>query len=76
MLGVISVSVTKQIEGAKIWGKVSTLVFYVSCLILVIFPNIPDIFANILLLITLGFLIYSFVVYTIFFTKGIKNKKY
>ena len=33
VLGVISVSVTKQIEGAKIWGKVSTLVFYVSCLI-------------------------------------------
>ena len=76
VLGIISVSVTKQIEGAKIWGKLSTLVFYISCLILVIFPNIPDVFANILLLITLAFLIYSFIVYTIFFTKGIKNKKY
>lgn len=76
VLGIICVGVTKRIEGAKIWGKISTLVFYVSCLILVIFPNIPNKFANILLLITLVFLIYSFVVYAIFFTKGIKNKKY
>jgi CDP-diacylglycerol--glycerol-3-phosphate 3-phosphatidyltransferase len=50
-------------DGAQWYGKISTAVFYVIMIALLVFPQISDKTANILLLCCGGFMLLSFVMY-------------
>ncbi|WP_028274356.1 CDP-alcohol phosphatidyltransferase family protein [Atopococcus tabaci] len=57
----------KKMDGAKWYGKVSTMVFYGSMVLLVAFPDMNTGAANALMALTAFFLLLSFVLYTRWF---------
>lgn len=61
--GLLSIHKKCKLDGALWCGKVSTTVFYLCMVILILFPSIQQAFANILLTVTAAFLFYSFVIY-------------
>lgn len=75
LLSLWSIKRSRLVEGARMWGKIATVVFYLVALFLVLIPNVDVRVANVLLAITLVFLLYSFVKYFIFFVEIIKQHK-
>lgn len=61
--GIVSIRKKCRLQGALWCGKVSTTVFYICMIVLILFPGIDPLAADVLLCITTAFLIYSFVVY-------------
>lgn len=61
--GLVSIKRKCRLDGALWCGKVSTTVFYVCMVLLILFPGIDSVWANILLCVTAGFLLYSFIIY-------------
>lgn len=64
MWNIILIKQNKKLDGALWYGKVSTAVFYACMTILVAFPDVSSLFANILMAVTGFFLLLSFVMYT------------
>lgn len=52
-----------RLNGARWYGKVATAVFYVSMVIIVLWTNIPINYANILILISMIFMMIAFICY-------------
>ena len=75
ILALWSIKRSKIVEGARFWGKIATVVFYLSALFLVLFPNTNENLANGLLFITALFLLFAFIKYSIFFISIIINHK-
>lgn len=67
--------IIKKIDGARIWGKVSTTVFYVVSVMLLFLPNISMQFANCLIIISTSLLAYACIRYIIYYIKQIKNAR-
>ena len=61
--GLVSIRKKCRLDGALWCGKVATTVFYICMVLLILFPSIGQPLADILLLVTAAFLIYSFIVY-------------
>ena len=61
--GLVSIRKKCRLDGALWCGKVATTVFYICMVLLILFPSIGQLLADILLLVTAAFLIYSFIVY-------------
>ena len=61
--GLVSIRKKCRLDGALWCGKVATIVFYICMVLLILFPSIGQPLADILLLVTAAFLIYSFIVY-------------
>lgn len=61
--GLLSIHKKCRLDGALWCGKVSTTVFYLCMVTLILFPTIQRSFANVLLLTTAAFLLYSFIIY-------------
>ncbi|WP_027109114.1 CDP-alcohol phosphatidyltransferase family protein [Lacticigenium naphthae] len=64
----------KKLEGAKWFGKISTIVFYLSTFILVLFPDMETNLVYNIVIIVGGFLLLSFVLYTKLFIQMLKNE--
>lgn len=62
-----AVSATGKNDGAKWYGKVSTAVFYVVMILLIVFPQISYTVANTMIMITNFFLTLSFILYMKFY---------
>lgn len=60
-------------HGAMWYGKISTIVMYGVMLTLLMFPSIKLIFANILIIVCIGFMILSFVMYILRYSKILKE---
>lgn len=56
---------TKQNEGAMWYGKVNTAVFYMAILLLIFIPDMPQMAANLLIMIIGIFMMLSFVMYAV-----------
>jgi cardiolipin synthase len=54
---------TRENNGAMWYGKVSTAVFYIVMVVLLIFPDIPETVADVLIICCGGFMLLSFVMY-------------
>lgn len=67
--GMLMLRQHKKLDGAMWYGKVSTFVFYVVMIILLLWPMIPITYANILIVICSVFLTYSFVMYAVLYYK-------
>lgn len=65
IMGLIFLKKGKKIDGALWYGKVSTFVFYVVMVILLIYPNISKHIANILIVISGFFLTFAFIMYAL-----------
>lgn len=63
----------KKLDGALWYGKVSTAVFYACMFLLITFPDISALWANILMSITGFFLLLSFIMYTKIFVNMYKK---
>ena len=61
--GLVMLKKGKKLNGAKWFGKVSTMVFYAVMLVLVAVPNLPVSTANVLMLVCGFFLLLSFLLY-------------
>lgn len=61
--GLMVIKKTGKNEGAKWYGKVSTFIFYIAMIALLIFPDIKLMFANIIIGICLAVMLFSFIMY-------------
>ena len=67
--GMLMLRQHKKLDGAMWYGKVSTFVFYVVMIILLLWPMIPISYANILIVICSVFLTHSFIMYAVLYYK-------
>lgn len=65
----------KKLDGAKIYGKLSTAVFYITMLIIIGMPGLKQVWVTSLMAITAIFFIISFVLYIPVFFKMYKESK-
>ena len=63
----------KKLDGAQWYGKVSTAVFYVVMVVIILIPTLGTIWVNTLVAISAGFMILSLVMYGIEFSKMYKE---
>lgn len=59
----------KKLNGALWYGKVSTAVFYLAMIILIAVPTLSPAIANMLIFITMGVLIFAFIMYMMIFMR-------
>lgn len=69
--GLITIRKGQMLTGALISGKISTAVLFVSLILLVLIPNMPEQYVQIILLVDGGLLLIAFLHYAItYFTHG------
>lgn len=70
-MGIMGIILIRKglINGAFWFGKICTAVLDVSIIILIIFPTIPIIIANIIIMICIGFMLFSFICYVIRYSR-------
>lgn len=73
LLGAVVIKKTDTVNCAKWYGKVNTVVLYVVMMLLIFFQGMPEIAANLLIMICGISLTVSFVLY-VFFYKGLLCK--
>lgn len=61
--GVRIIKKSKQVEGSKWFGKLSTFVFYVVVMIVIIFPDLPSYAVLSLIGISAACMIFAFLMY-------------
>lgn len=71
--GIILLRKGKKLDGAMWFGKVSTVVFYFSTFIMILFPMLNSMVENILMIISAFFMALSFFMYNIEYFKMYKN---
>ena len=64
-----------KIAGSKWWGKLGTGMFYMVMLIVILFPNLPELVAAWLCIGLMGFILFAFVMYIPEFIKLLGGKK-
>lgn len=69
VMGIINLKKGKMLNGAKFSGKVCTTVLFISMIIMVLFPDIPQKGINSLIIISSFFMLYSFVSYLVMYFK-------
>ncbi len=75
LAGYIVFKSTDSVNSAKWHGKLSTVILYSVMFILLLFPGISEVYANILILICAGAMAMSLWLYLDFFHKLIKSNK-
>lgn len=69
--GLVLIKKGKILAGALMTGKISTAVLFISLILMVMFPQLPDIVVNIVMLVDTGLLLTAFVHYAIiYFTQN------
>ena len=74
-MGLIVIHKTGQVNSARWHGKVATLILYIMMIIHVVFPTIPEDLSNIIILICIGMMIISLILYNIQNMKTLKGAK-
>lgn len=73
-LGVIIAKKHDEVSGAKWYGKMNTVVIYVTMMLLILFPQMNDALANVLMLICGAVMIIAHVLYFVFLGKILYEK--
>lgn len=71
--GMLILKKSNRNEGAKWYGKVSTIIMYIVMFILVIFPNISTDLAEILIMVSAAVMLMAFVMYFRLYNRILKN---
>lgn len=73
--GLIVMKKDESINSAKWHGKVATAFLYSSLIILILFPEIPLVIVNIIIVIATGLIINSLILYQIFYGRILLKRK-
>lgn len=65
----------RKMDGAQLYGKICTTLIYIAMIILVLYPEIALSTANLLMIICIAGLIYSFISYLLFYRNMYKKYK-
>ena len=71
--GMISIKKGHKIEGAMWYGKVCTFGTYVILIALLLLPDMPIFFVNILIIINMAIMVFTFVSYIVYYARIFKN---
>jgi len=63
VVGYIVIKKQNEVTSAKWFGKANTVVLYSVMIVLILFPAIPEVVANILICVCMAFVIVSFLLY-------------
>ncbi len=72
-LGYITIKKKDSVNSAKWYGKLNTVIIYSTIVILIMFPDIPHIAADIMAAVCMGIIIISFLLYARFYRKILKG---
>ena len=75
VMGIVSIQKSDEVNSAKWYGKVNTVVLYGVVVLLILFPTIPTVVANLLLLLCCGVIAMSLVLYTRFYYLFLKQNQ-
>lgn len=69
VLGALILKRSDSVNSAKWYGKMTTVLLYATMTALILFPNIPQTVAQILIWLCMAAVLFSFVMYLIFYVK-------
>lgn len=69
LMGAVIIKKTDIVNSAKWYGKVNTVILYLVMMILIFFQGMPELLANVLIIICGCSIIISFSLYTLFYWK-------
>ena len=75
VMGIVSIQKSDEVNSAKWYGKVNTVVLYGVVVLLILFPTIPTVVANLLLLLCCGVIAMSLVLYARFYYLFLKQNQ-
>lgn len=75
ILGLITIKKVGEVNGAKWYGKVNTVILYLVMGALVLFPNVPLMVANAMMIVCLASMIFSLIMYVRFYVKAWKSSE-
>lgn len=75
IIGLIALKKTDTVNSAQWYGKLATVVFESSMAILLLFPSIPKTAADFLFLLCSAVILFSLVMYLLFFLQFLKDSK-
>ncbi len=75
LAGYIVFKSTDSVNSAQWHGKLSTVVLYCVMFVLILFTNIPEVYANVFILVCAGIMAMSLWMYLSFYHKLVKSKK-
>ena len=64
--GIISIRAGHKIEGAMWYGKVCTFATYVILIVLLLFPNMPEVMVNVLVIADMAIMAFTLIKYFIY----------
>lgn len=69
VMGIVNFKHGMKLDGAKWCGKICTACLFISFIILVVFYTIPENIANIIIVVNLALMVYTFIMYIIEYIK-------
>ena len=75
VMGLVTIKKSDEINSAQWYGKLNTVVIYGVMMVLILFPNIPNVAANILISVCGAIILLSLVLYARFYNRFLHNKK-
>lgn len=74
-MGFLAIKKKDSVNSAKWYGKANTVLLYAVVMLLILFPQMPEVLANTLILLCIAMLVFSFVQYARFYKKLFADKK-
>lgn len=74
IMGIVTIKKSDEVNSAQWYGKVNTVVLYAVMMILILFPGIPDLAANIMICVCGAMIILSLVLYARFYFSFLRNR--
>lgn len=74
LLGYLVFKKHDSVNSSKWYGKVNTVLLYAMAILLIMFPDIPDLIATSLIALCAGFILFSFIRYALFYRTILKQK--
>ncbi len=75
LLGYITIRNTDSVNSAKWYGKLSTIVLFASMVLMILLPDLPMVFVNVLIILCGAILCLSLIMYTRFYIKILCKKQ-
>lgn len=73
--GLVTLRKGRMLDGALMSGKVCTTILFISLIVMVLIPNLPEIAVNVIVIVDSIFMVIAFVDYArVYFTNGAKIK--
>ncbi len=75
LMGILVYKKHDSVNGAKWYGKLNTVVLYSVTILLIMFPNIPEIAANVMIILCGALILFSLIRYALFYKPLLKEEE-